>query len=270
MATVDPRTVYDYLVNTHGVSTASAAGILANIQFESSFNPSAVGDNGTSGGLFQHHAGRWDRLRSFAQNSGRRWYDWRAQVDFAVLEANERGISLQQTDAAAASKEWTLRFEIPANAQVKAVQRAAVVSRYQFGDDTPVGSKTTPSTDQPIRRTVVRTVIGAPEQQEKISPEERVAAIFRGRDLPVPDKSRLRSIAGSGWTPRQLDKFLRPLAEAGLNPDWIGMQSDVAASTGLSAESQLQRVSRSREAQVAGQGPLSQRFADTLAELGVS
>ena len=56
---VGAQSIYDYL-KQNGVSPASAAGILANIRYESNFNPfNASGDGGTSGGLFQHHAGRW-------------------------------------------------------------------------------------------------------------------------------------------------------------------------------------------------------------------
>lgn len=51
MATISPQSVFNYLIQEHGVSPQYAAGILANIEAESLFNPTAVGDNGTSGGL---------------------------------------------------------------------------------------------------------------------------------------------------------------------------------------------------------------------------
>lgn len=133
MATVDPRRIFAYLTE-RGVSPAAAAGILANIQYESSFNPKAVGDNGTSGGLFQHHKGRWDNLRNYASRTGRSWDDWTAQVDFALSEARSMGIDLQNPDAADASKEWTLRFERPANASKKAVIRARAVGKYRYDE----------------------------------------------------------------------------------------------------------------------------------------
>jgi cell wall-associated NlpC family hydrolase len=118
-----------------GVSEASAAGILANIQFESGFDAhNATGDGGTSGGLFQHHAGRWAALKEYARSTGREWTDWTAQVDFALQEARGMGINLNATDPAAAAREWTIEFERPSNPDAKASERAAVVQNYMYGD----------------------------------------------------------------------------------------------------------------------------------------
>ncbi len=76
-----------YLVEKHGLSPAAAAGMLGNAAAESSFNPGAVGDKGTSGGLFQHHNERWDNLKQFARAQGKTWTDPFTQIDFAVQEA---------------------------------------------------------------------------------------------------------------------------------------------------------------------------------------
>ncbi|WP_152003052.1 phage tail tip lysozyme [Roseobacter sp. TSBP12] len=45
-----------------GLKSHQIAGIMGNISAESAFNPAAVGDGGTSFGLFQHHAGRGQSL----------------------------------------------------------------------------------------------------------------------------------------------------------------------------------------------------------------
>jgi hypothetical protein len=134
MAVVSPRAVYDYLL-ANGVSPASAAGILANIAAESGFDSAVIGDVnvGGSGGLFQHHAARWDSLKAYAQSTGRHWTDWQAQVDFALREAKQMGLSLTHSDASKASYEWTVRFERPANAEAKAKQRAGTVAKYNYG-----------------------------------------------------------------------------------------------------------------------------------------
>lgn len=129
MPNVSPEQIGAYLIQ-RGVSQASAAGILSNIRAESSFNSSAVGDQGSSGGLFQHHASRWDGLKSFAASTGRSWEDWTAQVDFALQEAQQMGINLQQSDPGAAAYEWTVRFERPKNAQQRAQQRAAEAQSF--------------------------------------------------------------------------------------------------------------------------------------------
>lgn len=135
---VDPRRIYDYLL-TKGVAPGSAAGILANIEFESSFRPDAVGDGGTSGGLFQHHASRWSKLKAYAQSTGRAWNDWTAQVDFALQEARAMKINLGSSDAQAASREWTLRFERPADMYRKATLRAAQAGKYEYGGSASTG-----------------------------------------------------------------------------------------------------------------------------------
>jgi Phage tail lysozyme len=54
MASVTPAQIYSELVSL-GASTAQAIGIMANMVNESSFNPEAVGDQGTSFGLVQQH-----------------------------------------------------------------------------------------------------------------------------------------------------------------------------------------------------------------------
>lgn len=132
MASVSSQQIYGYLVQ-RGVSPASAAGILSNIKHESGFNPAAVGDNGTSGGLFQHHAGRWDNLKRYAASTGRSWADWTAQVDFALGEARQMGINLRASDPAAAAYEWTVRFERPKNAQQRGRQRARDAGSFVGG-----------------------------------------------------------------------------------------------------------------------------------------
>ena len=52
-----------------GYSKANASGIAGNLFVESSFNPTAIGDNGTSFGLAQWHKSRWDRLNSWAETN---------------------------------------------------------------------------------------------------------------------------------------------------------------------------------------------------------
>lgn len=133
MATVDPRLIFDYLVGVHGVSVASAAGILANIEAESGFNPAVYGDGGTSAGLFQHHAGRLSALKNYAASRGADWRDWRIQVDFAMKEAKQMGLNLQHTSAWQAAYEWCVKFERPANKETQGKKRANSASKFLFG-----------------------------------------------------------------------------------------------------------------------------------------
>jgi len=67
---VQPSVVAQYLMTEHGVSPAAAAGILANIRAESSFQSGAEGDRHmatSSFGLFQHRGGRWNSLKSYGR-----------------------------------------------------------------------------------------------------------------------------------------------------------------------------------------------------------
>ena len=143
-----PEAIYAYL-RQNGVSQASAAGILANIRYESGFDPTnASGDGGTSGGLFQHHAGRWAALKVYAAGTNRQWTDWQAQVDFALQEARGMGINLTSSDPAAAAREWTMKFERPANPTARANERAAVADEYMFGDVSEGSDRVDPYTQQ--------------------------------------------------------------------------------------------------------------------------
>ena len=68
----------------NGFSDASAAGIMGNVQQESSMNPEA--DSGPAYGLFQFEksAGNADRFYEFASNSGRAKNDPTAQLEFVM------------------------------------------------------------------------------------------------------------------------------------------------------------------------------------------
>lgn len=57
------RQVWDYF-SGKGLAPHQVAAIVGNVSAESAFNPHAVGDGGTSFGLFQHHAGRGQGLLS--------------------------------------------------------------------------------------------------------------------------------------------------------------------------------------------------------------
>lgn len=57
--------IFLYLLKELGLNKAAACGVLANIHYESGFNPHAIGDGGTSYGICQWHAGRYLSLVSF-------------------------------------------------------------------------------------------------------------------------------------------------------------------------------------------------------------
>ena len=106
-----PKAVYDYM-RSKGVSDIHAKGILANIQGESGFDPAIPGDNGTSGGLFQHHAERFDKLKQAVPD----WKtNWKGQIDFALQDdVGPAYLATPFDDPVAAADVFMTDYERPA------------------------------------------------------------------------------------------------------------------------------------------------------------
>lgn len=69
-----------------GVPEHVAQGVILNGIDESNLNPSAIGDNGNAGGLFQWNGTRFNALKAFARDQGRNWQDDQVQLDFFMAE----------------------------------------------------------------------------------------------------------------------------------------------------------------------------------------
>lgn len=65
--------IFAFAVKSMGYNAAAASALLANIQAESGFKTTIVGDSGTSYGLCQWHASRKTRLINYCTNNG---YDY--------------------------------------------------------------------------------------------------------------------------------------------------------------------------------------------------
>jgi hypothetical protein len=78
----DTRAAIAAQLSDLGYGPAQIAGIIGNLQHESSLDPNAVGDNGTSFGLAQWHSDRWDALKNFAAKNGSDPSDVSTQVNF--------------------------------------------------------------------------------------------------------------------------------------------------------------------------------------------
>jgi len=127
------------LLSEKGYSKAAICAILANMSQESGFRTDALGDNGTSYGLCQWHAGRWDRLNSYCNEHGYDPSSVEGQVAYMdyELQNNYSGVydKLMSVDdtiegAREASKYWTIHYEIPANKEQRAAERAATMETY--------------------------------------------------------------------------------------------------------------------------------------------
>ncbi|MBX5483633.1 MAG: LysM peptidoglycan-binding domain-containing protein [Myxococcaceae bacterium] len=71
-----------------GLTRAQAAGIAGNLLYESNFNPSAVGDGGTSFGVAQWHLGRGDAMKSWTTSHGYSSTSFQGQLEFLWYELN--------------------------------------------------------------------------------------------------------------------------------------------------------------------------------------
>lgn len=120
--------IKQYLVSK-GLDKNQVAGIMANIKHESNFDPGAIGDNGTSGGLFQHHAGRFQQMVAAA---GKNWKtNWKGQIDFALSErAGAQYANMKFRSPEDATHWWTVNFEIPANKYAQARIRSQSASQF--------------------------------------------------------------------------------------------------------------------------------------------
>jgi hypothetical protein len=125
---ISPDAVRSYL-SGKGLDKQHVAGIMANIKHESGFRPGVLGDSGTSGGLFQHHAERFTAMRKAA---GPDWQtNWKGQIDFALSEpAGNRYVNTKFSTPEEATKWWTINFEIPANKVAQANIRSQSASQF--------------------------------------------------------------------------------------------------------------------------------------------
>ena len=129
---VSKEVVKSYLASK-GLDKNQVAGIMANIQHESSFDSGAIGDNGTSGGLFQHHDSPQEkRFSNMVRAAGTNWQsNWKGQIDFALSEPKGqeyKGTKFANPEEATAW--WTIHFEVPANKFAKAEVRSQSASQY--------------------------------------------------------------------------------------------------------------------------------------------
>ena len=106
-----PRQAYDYM-RALGVSDIHAKGILANIQGESGFQTSIMGDNGMSGGLFQMYNDRYRKMVGAVP-------DWatngRGQIQHALQDDTAPEYLQMEFNSPEEAADWFLEnFERPA------------------------------------------------------------------------------------------------------------------------------------------------------------
>lgn len=130
--TENTNKIYDYLVETLGLNHAAACGILANIQCESNFVPTAVGDGGTSYGLCQWHLERFARLVNWCNTNGYNYHLVEGQMEYLQYELKTLYVDVYEyvrqvpntaQGAYDAAYYWCAYYEIPDNTFARARQR---------------------------------------------------------------------------------------------------------------------------------------------------
>ncbi|MDO4522171.1 MAG: phage tail tip lysozyme, partial [Eubacteriales bacterium] len=141
--------IYDFLRNSLGLNHAAACGVLANIQCESNFTSTAIGDGGTSYGVCQWHLERFTRLIGWCNANGYDYHLIPGQMGYlkAELESGYPGVYqylLNVPDTAQGAYDaayfWCRYFEIPANVEYHSVMRAKLAQNEFFPRTLGVGS----------------------------------------------------------------------------------------------------------------------------------
>lgn len=126
------RQIYTYLTEDLKLSSAAACGILANIEYESAFQVTVIGDQGTSFGLCQWHDGRYSALITYCTARGLDYQSVQGQMEYLAFELKSsyaalygalRSVDNSAEGAYQAAYLWCIQFERPADMERKAVER---------------------------------------------------------------------------------------------------------------------------------------------------
>lgn len=126
------RQIYTYLTGELKLNSAAACGVLANIEYESAFQVTIVGDQGTSFGLCQWHNERYSALRGYCLARGldyktvegqMAYLSYELKTGYASLYGALRSVENSPEGAYTAAYLWCVRFERPADMERKAAER---------------------------------------------------------------------------------------------------------------------------------------------------
>jgi len=140
------KKMHDYIVSK-GYTSAQSKGIVANIERESTFNPTArSGDDQGPGGLFQWKGSRQTSTVASLVNSG----DWKGQIDYALKEDVGPRYKSETASMSAfdASMWWAKYWERPSSLQNARNKHNSFLPRYNFGGGEVQSQQITPSTQQ--------------------------------------------------------------------------------------------------------------------------
>ena len=127
--------VFTFLTEEMELNAAAACGVMANIEYESGFDPTACGDGGASYGLCQWYNGRCEALRRFCEENGYDVDSIEGQLEYLNYELSNsypsvleylRNVEDSPSGAYDAAWYWCMYFEIPADREHQAAQRGSL------------------------------------------------------------------------------------------------------------------------------------------------
>ena len=139
--------VFNYLVDELKMNSAAACGVLANIYYESGFDPHMEGDNNTSYGICQWHAGRKTNLINYCKSNNLDYTTLEGQLAFLKYElvnsySKIYNYMLDEKNTADGAYDagwyWCYNFEVPANRETVSVTRGNLAKNTyweQYGKD---------------------------------------------------------------------------------------------------------------------------------------
>ena len=133
--------IYAFLTGELGYNRAAAMGVMANIKYESSYQPGDVGDGGTSYGICQWHAGRKTNLMDYCAENGLDYTALDAQLKFLKYELTGRyasvhsymkGVENTADGAYDAGYYFCFNFEAPAARTSQSTKRGEYAKNTLF------------------------------------------------------------------------------------------------------------------------------------------
>lgn len=142
------RIVIEFFLNK-GWNAAAACGVAGNIKAESGFDPSSIGDNGTSFGICQWHQGRGSAMKQFCSN----WQtDLTGQLEYLwyELHSSETGatrilesVPNSEQGCMDAADAFVRKFERPQYPDTESIKRQAYAIEYYTNISTIIIPKST-------------------------------------------------------------------------------------------------------------------------------
>ena len=158
VGSTNEQTVFNFLTSVMGLNKAAACGVLANIYCESGFNPTALGDGGTSYGICQWHAGRFTNLKNWCSSNGKDyktldgqlWYlKYELEKSYAGVLNTIKAVANTAAGAYSAGYAWCKRFEVPADTENTSVSRGNLAKNTYFPKYSGAATTTSPTTITP-------------------------------------------------------------------------------------------------------------------------